>query len=418
VLADAATVLSGGGAAVTKAGLLPAGAALQKTAALVDPLSLAFKAAKGTGKVGGWLTEKGASLMTNTGDAMGELYKAGAKSKEATVSALENLRNKVPKTDVLLDLQDNIAQMKRNRLREYQQNMATTTANTKPLSYDDIDSAIAEAERSVTNTKGFVKNQKAVDLINDIKETVADAKAKGMNTAAEFDDLKQAINAVNEKYGFDNPSATRLGHQIYGAAKNTIVKQSPDYAKAMKSYEESSDILDEIKRTLSQNPNASIDTQMRKLQSLMRNDVSTNYGNRLDLVKQIEEQGGKEILPALAGQAANTWFPRGMGKVVTGGTAAGGLMTLNPLAIPLVGLSSPRIMGEAAVKAGQANRAIRETPQKVISLAKNNKLAEIAKSSKIGQSEKLNQLLEFAKKNKLSKTETANLLYQLNQPKE
>lgn len=366
VMMDASVFLSGGAGAASKLGLAKTGQALSKAGAAVNPFSLAAKGAKAGYKAARNTAGGAAGLMTGSVKFLEELHKAGRKSKQATITAIDNMRGRVPSTDALLDVQDGINAMKRIRSKEYEINMASTKSNVKPLKYTDIDNAIADAERSVINSKGFVKNQKAVDLINDIKETVVRAKAKKMNTAAEFDDLKQAVNAVIERYGYENPSATRIGTQIYNSVKGTIVKQSPEYAKAMRNYEEATDILNEIKRTLSQNRNASVDTQMRKLQSLMRNDVSTNYGSRTSLVNEIEAQSGKDIMPALAGQYANTWLPRGLARAVAGagasGSVIGGAAMSNPAtmlsAIPIGMLSSPRLMGETAVKVGQLERAL------------------------------------------------------------
>lgn len=52
----------------------------------------------------------------------------------------------------------------------------------------------------------------------------------------------------------------------------------------MKNYENASNLIREIEKTLSLNPKASIDTALRKLQSVMRDNVNTNYGKRGDLV--------------------------------------------------------------------------------------------------------------------------------------
>jgi hypothetical protein len=63
-------------------------------------------------------------------------------------------------------------------------------------------------------------------------------------------------------------------------------------------------------------------------------------------------------MPALAGQALNTWTPRGVGNVVAGGTgisAVGGLLSY-PQAIALLTAQSPRLVGETAHLMGRAGR--------------------------------------------------------------
>jgi hypothetical protein len=97
---------------------------------------------------------------------------------------------------------------------------------------------------------------------------------------------------------------------------------------------------------------ASADTAMRKLQSLMRNNVNTNFGNRLSLARELEKQGGKEILPSLAGQAMNSPMPRGLAKLGQAGAALASLS--NPWIVGALPFTSPRLMGEALYKIGSA----------------------------------------------------------------
>jgi hypothetical protein len=122
----------------------------------------------------------------------------------------------------------------------------------------------------------------------------------------------------------------------------------------MKDYSEASAQISEIERALSLGDKASKDTAMRKLQSLMRNNVQTNYGNRLALANTLEQQGGVDLLPSIAGQALNSWTPRSLaGQLGSGTVAAGGLLLHNPLAIPILATQSPRLVGNAAYGVGR-----------------------------------------------------------------
>jgi hypothetical protein len=122
----------------------------------------------------------------------------------------------------------------------------------------------------------------------------------------------------------------------------------------MKAYQEASELTKEIERALSLGQKAAADTSMRKLQSLMRNNVNTNYGNRLDLAKQLEAAGGNEIMPAIAGQALNSFTPRGLQGVAA--TGLGGFGIANPATLAALPLTSPRLMGEAAYGLGKVTR--------------------------------------------------------------
>ena len=69
-------------------------------------------------------------------------------------------------------------------------------------------------------------------------------------------------------------------------------------------------------------------------------------------------------MPALAGQALSSWTPRGLGNVVGAATVGGA--AYNPGLAALLPLQSPRLVGEAALKAGQAARMIQQ-PARAIS---------------------------------------------------
>ena len=136
----------------------------------------------------------------------------------------------------------------------------------------------------------------------------------------------------------------------------------------MKGYSESSDLIKEIERTLSLGDKASADTAMRKLQSLMRNNVNTNYGQRLSLAQELSNAGGKDLMPALAGQAMNSLTPRGLQGASNVPTAylaygAGG----PALAVADVLSSSPRVVGETAYKYGQMAGALNKGAEAVSS---------------------------------------------------
>ena len=140
---------------------------------------------------------------------------------------------------------------------------------------------------------------------------------------------------------------------MYAKIKKTISKQAPSYEKVMREYTLASENIREIERSLSLGKKASVDTAMRKLQSLTRDNVNTNYGQRAKLAKQLEEAGGQDFMPALAGQALQSFTPRGIQQGVSsltglGAFSVGGL----PAALGTAAASSPRLVGEAAYLSG------------------------------------------------------------------
>lgn len=168
-----------------------------------------------------------------------------------------------------------------------------------------------------------------------------------------LDALKQQIGQIIEDLKPRTPSDTAV-KGIYGAIKNEINAQAPTYAKTMKAYSDATDQILEIQQALSIKDKTSADTAMRKLQSIMRNNVNTNFGQRLSLAKELEQAGGQMMLPALAGQALSSITPRGI-QSATAPLEAATMFGLGggPAALVSAATSSPRLVGEAAFKAGQ-----------------------------------------------------------------
>ncbi len=131
----------------------------------------------------------------------------------------------------------------------------------------------------------------------------------------------------------------------------------------MKGYEEASGVIKEIEKTLSLNPKASVDTALRKLQSVLRDNVNTNYGRRAELVDFLTRAGAPHLMEKLAGQSLSSVSPRGLSRVIVGGEGASALGALalgHPGAAAALGggilTSSPRLVGGTAHLLGAASR--------------------------------------------------------------
>ena len=64
-------------------------------------------------------------------------------------------------------------------------------------------------------------------------------------------------------------------------------------------------------------------------------------------------------MPALAGQSLSSFTPRGLaGQGAALGIGAGGALTVNPMALAALPLTSPRLVGMGAYGLGRATRDI------------------------------------------------------------
>ena len=382
VAGDLSTLLAGGAGLARGASAIAgpgrAGAAISGVADklstasnVTNPINAMVKAPGMAYDLVGALTKQGLALKTGVGaEPITQAVKAG---REGNTTVLANMREQVPITQVLDDARSNLSKMNLDKQKDYRSGMVNIKNDKSVLDFAGIDKAIKDAE-NLAYFKGKVKDKTAASVLNDIKAKVSDWKKSDpaeYHTPEGMDNLKQSLWEDFGKLGREEKTAFSAGKQIYDAVKNQINAQAPEYSKVMKNYSEASDQIKEIERALSLGNTASADTAMRKLQSLMRNNVNTNYGQRLELAKQLEAMGGNEIMPALAGQALSSKLPRGLQSAtnIPSSYLAFGVGGPALAAIDLAA-SSPRLVGEAAYKYGQMANALNKAKQPVIDITK------------------------------------------------
>jgi len=354
----------------TVSGLNTAADILGKAADVTNPINAMVKLPSKAYDLAGALTKQGLALKTGVGtEPITQAVKAG---QEGNATFLENMRGTVPITQVLDDAKTNLAKMNLDKQAEYRSGMGNIKGDTSVLDFSGIDKAIKDAE-SMAYFKGKVKDKTAAKVLDDIKTKVADWKKSDpaeYHTPEGMDNLKQSLWEDFGKLGMEEKTAYSTGKQVYDAVKKEISNQAPEYSKVMKNYTEATEQIKEIERALSLGQKASADTAMRKLQSLMRNNVNTNYGQRLELAKQLQAMGGNEMMPALAGQALNEFTPRGLQRATAAPEAflaygAGG----PALAAVDLAASSPRLVGEASYKYGQMLDALNKAKQPISNIS-------------------------------------------------
>lgn len=388
---DLSALLSGG---ATLAGKIPAlagtAAKVGTVADMVNPVGIAARAVPAIGNgtaslVGGLGTHTG-------GESLKTAFQSGRQGGQAAQSLADNMRGNVPMTDVLDTAKANLAAMGRAKSQAYRQGMAQVSNDKSVLDFDALDKAINQNAK-VGNFNGQVTNTPAAAAFQSIRDAVDNWKNLDpavYHTPEGFDALKQQIGGIMEGIPYEQKTARLVAGNIYNAAKDTIVKQAPVYADVMKQYSDASDQINEIQRTLSLGPKASADTAMRKLQSLMRNNVNTNYGNRLNLAQELEQQGGQSIMPALAGQALSSATPRGLGGAVAAGLGMGGYQFGGlPGAVGMMAMQSPRLMGEAALAGGKGAGVIQRGATPLLDLLDRNGIDPLVSGNLLYQSGRL-----------------------------
>lgn len=377
VLADVATVFTGGETALARApaAVAKVGEVAGKIGRAVDPLTAAGKVAK----FGGGVAAQALGISTGAGaDAFKVAARAGAEGGEAGKSFLDNLTGKADMGAVVQDAKNAVGQLRSERGDIYRQEMAKIGADNTVLNFDKILDASDRVDK-VKSYKGQSLSPSTEAIRDNITNVVLEwsyLDPKQFHTAEGLDALKQKIGDIRDATQHGTPERV-VADQVYNSIKDTITKQAPEYAKVMKGYQDASDLIKEMEKTLSLNPKASVDTQLRKLQSVLRNNVSTNYGRRAELVDFLQRAGAPNLIEKLSGQTLSSLAPRGLSRLLAGGeglSAAGAAMFGNPAAAAgLTGgliASSPALMGGAAYGAGVASRFARPLGQSAFQIGR------------------------------------------------
>jgi len=202
------------------------------------------------------------------------------------------------------------------------------------------------------------------------------------------DSLKQRVNDyVN--YNAANPASSKTQAFIKQVARGITAELNkvPGYSDATKPYAQTSQFLQQLNKSVNTSDNASRETAVRKLLSVMKDSASPI---RQALLEELDRQGGGDLTSQAAGLALSPVFPGGVQRALEGTGAAGAaLLGLHPAAVPLaagVVASSPRLSGEVAVKYGQANKAAGAVlPSAVRKLVTRQAVVQGSKKDKAGR---------------------------------
>lgn len=317
-------------------------------------------------KGAGWLGKEALGLSTGAGgDAVGEAFKAGYTKNP---QFLANLRGEVPAQDILEAAQGGLQTLKNQRRQAYEQGIQSTNKNQVFLDFKPIETTFQDTLKGLTvkgvgGVEASRVGDKTLKEVSQIKSVVDEWKSKPeLHTAEGLDALKRRIDDL---YSNDmSKEAKSILTQTRGQVKNTIVKQDPNYAKTMRDYEQSLGLERELEQALGLGDKTAIDTAIRKLQSLTRNNANTSYQYRQQLADILKNQAGVDLMPALSGQALNSFAPRGIQKVLpsfTAGSAITGALNLGMeglLPLATLPLQSPRVVGEGAYLAGKMSKPV------------------------------------------------------------
>ena len=311
-----------------------------------SPGTLTRPVARGAANVLGFTTGAG-------GKAIKEAANAGFTGGKAAEAFRANISDRANSLDVVNEAKSALNEIRADRAKAYNSGMVDIKSDATVLDMKPILAKVDEV-KSRGIFKGKVKNESASETWEKIDAAVKDwntSSPADFHTPEGLDALKQRIGDIRDSQQIGTPSYN-AAKEVYNVVKEQIAAQAPTYSKVMRDYTDASELISQMEGALSLGNKAQADTALRKLQSLLRNNVQTNYGRRDELGQILAGKGATTLYPALAGQALNSMMPRSMSGINSAtGVGLAGLLSAKTL--PMLALTSPRLMGEAAYGAGK-----------------------------------------------------------------
>jgi hypothetical protein len=353
-----ASLASGAGAETGKqlAGGTPYQGAAELAGGMLGPYAATKAAevgAKATGQlVGGMASGAGKNTLRDA-------FTTGVEGGDRAAAFTGNMRGTIPPEAMASEAQGAVNNLYRARSANYQAAADNVLNKSQAVvGFDDIDKALADSAR-IGTFQGVSTNPSTDATRTLVQRTVDYWKGLGQQnpqftTPAGMVGLKQRIGDIRDNLDKFSPQ-WKVADEAYQSVASSIENKVPEYAAMTKQYARDSQEAANLTKTFSLGENNTPDTAVRKLQSISRDGANTNYGARANLAKVLEASGAPNLGAAVAGQASNSWLPRGLPRMVAEGGVMGAVgLGLSPQALLASPLTSPRLTGEAAHALGRA----------------------------------------------------------------
>jgi hypothetical protein len=310
VMSDFSAFVGGGGSALARApGMVgKVGAAAETAGRAIHPISVAATAASPAI----WGAQKALNfpLSIKTGaprEALDTALKAGWEGSDAFK---RHLSGEADPAEIVDRAHSAVGTLSDKRRSDYLASMAGMRANQSPVNYAPINRELMTAFRDVQHGSKVYRPE-AMDMLLKLSKEIVDwqhtPNAPGVNyhNLEGVDKLKQLVGKLRAGVRPGSP-ADAMATRVYNSIKNTLAKHDPNYLKAIGDYAEASDLLKQMKNTLSINPKASVETTLRKL-LLGQKQKDGSKGSLLKELKDIDP----EIQHMIAGHLLSSKVPVG-----------------------------------------------------------------------------------------------------------
>ncbi len=360
--ADVLTILEGGTAALDKLAGTATNTALNT--GLTSVARPAANAIKSVATAPFRAASHAMGLETGVGAApIQEGFRASAQGGEANKAFVEGLRGNSSPEELVDSARGALNEVVTNRQSNYQEMLKTIEAD--PSTYD-ISPVVQELDKQLAKF-GITKAEDGT--LDFTRSTITDAGDEA-RVQKMFDDVKGwglqqgdrtaiGIDTLKRRLGnyYSPNSDVRAMATVLKKSARSVLDDAPGYTTAMKNYENLTDTIDTIQKSLSLKDTASLETSFKKLTSSLKNNDF-----RRAVVQELDQMTGGQLIPKIAGYQMHAVVPRGLIGIFEGGlggatAVAHGLTAMGPI-LALALTTSPRIVGEFVHALGIGARGV------------------------------------------------------------
>ena len=321
-------------------------------------------------KVEGGLTSQLFGMTTGAGkNPIRIAFETGKQGTKKEVDAfLKGIDGNASPESLVQRANNALNQIKKQVGLEYQANKAKLKTDRSQIGFDDIDTVLDDIAQ-----QGKFGDEVISESTVAIQKKISDIVNKWKNLDPKKYHTPEGIDALKRKIG-DLYDSTQPGTQerlvvdkVYNGIGDTIRANAPTYDKMMSQYAQGKNLIREIQDTFSLKEKKSVDTQFRKLTSILRDGVNANFGERFNLAQRLN-QLDPTLFPELAGESLKSLTPQGIQRAIGSGNILGNLYYgLDPLVASSLLTQSPKIVGKGAFQLGRGVRGVQNMTDQIAS---------------------------------------------------
>ena len=365
MLSDLSIIFTGGAMLAPKAS---ATANLLSKAAKIDPVAGAVTAAGMPLRAIPKVVEMVGGVPA---DAQKIAFAAGQSSSLNPLKSnafVASMRGGTEVSEIVEDANKAFEKLKTKKTSNYKSDMAKLSLNTKKMDLGFVFNKIDEIKKSKLDSEGVISEFSGanLDVLNAVENLVTEFNKKLDGRPPNAEQLNILKRQLNNLYPAQKGmgASQELISKVTSEIGQEIEKVAPGFQKVNKNYLDAIALERELIEALSLGNTKNASTTLKKLQSVMRNNTTTNYGARLDSLNKLDDLTNlfeeSQIMQKLAGQELNPFRGRGF----TGGAQTGSFLSsfFNPMALLISAASTPRLVGEMAYLTGKTAGKVPTVP--------------------------------------------------------